>query len=266
MSFYACLVFGVISLSLGGVAGCFACIILGKLLNRAYLKSRFTVVCILLSVAVAFAAGGFILISNILFQIRLLPSHALFFLSLFFIGLLASSFWRTALPLFVLLYIILSTFTGINLYSVFGSKPENVSVTVTFQSVGVGDQVYFVDSLKDKSLVVEVFTLPSFLLIPLPRVWYSVIGVADSDSTLELDKNFRGKSFFVGLTTPLIPESSLDSDSFIRKLSSSYLNKLLSNRKNLLIPIPADSTVPAVYSLRFQVKGETLSCNLIKAL
>ena len=64
MSFYSCLVFGITSICLGALAGCLICVISAKITNKKYLRSRFAVSCVLLSVAVAMCAGGFVLIKD----------------------------------------------------------------------------------------------------------------------------------------------------------------------------------------------------------
>jgi len=41
---------------------------------------------------------------------------------------------------------------------------------------------------------------------------------------------------------------------------------MLNNKKYLLIQIPVDDMLPAVYTLNFTQKGEVLTCRLIKNL
>ena len=83
MSFYSCLVFGITSICLGALAGCLICVISAKIANKKYLRSRFAVSCVLLSVAVAMCAGGFVLISDMAAQMQFVFQNIVYFAALF---------------------------------------------------------------------------------------------------------------------------------------------------------------------------------------
>ena len=264
MSFATSLVFGIISICLGGITGSVLCILSGVLFKKKYLKSHFTIICVLLSVAVAFGTGGFVLIENLLQQISLIGQWWMFFLALFCAGVLSACFWKIALPVFVFAYILVSLVTGIKLYSQFGSKLDSVSVTVRNDSIKVQEDCFYMDDINHKSLVVEVYTIPGILIIPLPRVWYSVIGVISSDVEIDKTSDVRGLHEFSGIHAEL--EFGEKSDLLWQKQIDTFMKWVLQNRKNLLIEVPVDENLPAVYTLTFNVKGENLTCKIDKQL
>ena len=257
MSFYSCLVFGITSICLGALAGCLICVISAKIANKKYLRSRFAVSCVLLSVAVAMCAGGFVLISDMAAQMQFVFQNIVYFAALFALGLLCSVFWRSVLPLCVLVYILASAFTGFKLYSLYGSKADSITVTVTRNSIQLERDDCPVDDCKNKSIVVEARVLPAQFLFPLPRVWYSPIGVIDSEAQVDGGENLRFNHAFSG------PESAVSQSEGENK---GFVEKVLGPRKNLLIKIPPQDAVPSIYTLNFKTRGEVLTCSLNKDL
>ena len=265
MSFYACLSFAIVSLCLGGVAGCLFCVAFAKIFHKKFLKARISVVFLLLSVVVAFGAGGFVFIKNPSFELSAFLTEKLFFFALFATGFLGAVFWKTVFPVLIAFYIALSAFTGIALYSEFGILPDNMSVTLNKTFIEAGKSTFFVDSPENKSLAVEVYVLPKKLLLPLPRVWYRVIGTVDF-SYIDDGKNIRLSSEFSG--DVLLDENSKNNqkNSFFARHLRNYMGWVLKTRKNLLVPLPQNELLPSVYTLKFKRKTEILSCRLEKNL
>lgn len=264
MSFYACLIFAVISLCLGGTAGCLLCMAGARLCKKAFLKARISAVCLLLTAAVIAGAAGFVFIKDLTLQLEYLCSDLPFFAAIFAAGLLSAVFWKVFIPLFLVIYIVLASFTGVSLYSKFGVLPDSVSVTLNKNFVEAGNAVFFVDSPAEKSLVVEVYTLPSKLLLPLPRVWYGVIGTVgcgyiDDGSNIRLASGFSGEEALPAFESP-------EKEAALKKQQKKYLEHILKNRQNLLIPLPEGELLPSVFTLKFRRKDEKLSCRLVKNL
>lgn len=265
MSFYACLSFAIISLCLGGVAGCLFCAGFARIFHKKFLKARISVIFLLLSVVVAFGAGGFIFIKNPSFEFSVFLTEKFFFFAIFAAGFLGAVFWKIVFPALIAFYIALSAFTGIALYSEFGILPDNMSVTLNKTFIEAGKSTFFVDSPENKSLAVEVYILPKKLLIPLPRVWYRVIGTVDS-SYVDDGKNIRLSSDFSGEILPDENSKNSQKDSLFEKKIKAYRKWVLKTRKNLLVPLPQNELLPSVYTLKFKRKTEILSCRLEKNL
>ena len=264
MSFYACLIFAVTGLCLGGAAGCLLCMVVARFCKKNFLKARISAVCLLLAVAVMAGAVGFVLIKDFSSEFETLCSDLPFFAAIFAAGLLCAVVWKIFIPLFMIFYIALASFTGVGLYSKFGVLPDSVSVTLNKNFVEAHKAVFFVDSPAEKSLVVEVYTLPAKLLLPLPRVWYGVIGTVDSSyqddgSDIRLASGFSGQEVLPSFENPQKEWS-------LKNLQQKYFEIILKKRSNLLIPLPQGEMLPSVFTLKFQRKGETLSCRLVKNL
>ena len=275
MNFFGALVFGIIFLCLGGVCGCACCIALGKCFKKHYSPAYFTVLCVLLSFCVAAAALGLILLPELNAQIDGFFKNLIFFVCLFFAGFLSSSLWRIFLGLFLLIYVILSIYTGIKLYGKFGTSLDSVEVSVFQNRISIGGESIFIDSENQKGIVVEVFELPPILLLPLPRVWYSVIGIVDLKSESYQNQNIRKLPSFSALASA--KEKNEDANSaekiksrfrfaeFFVEKENDFMNWVLKNRKNLIVEIPGD-VIPVIYNLDFTSKGEILNCKLNKVL
>ncbi|MCR5724242.1 MAG: hypothetical protein K6G80_04055 [Treponema sp.] len=85
-------------------------------------------------------------------------------------GFFCAVFWRIILPLVVMLYIAVTVFTGVTLYSVFGVQNDTLAVSVQREGFSVNENFYAAE--KPEGMYFNLYTLPSVLLLPLPRVWY----------------------------------------------------------------------------------------------
>ncbi|WP_147634206.1 hypothetical protein [Treponema pectinovorum] len=215
-----------------------------------------------MSVLIAFATVGFIFIDDVIAKLSYIEQNPAFFVFAAICGFLCTSFWKIFLPLIVLSYILISVFTGSHLYKRFGAMPNFIPITVNQSSVNCDGFDFFIDSPQKKSLVVEVYTLPSILIIPLPRLWYSVIGVVDSDY-VDDGSDIREKSVFSGKDL-----KTKENDSFCigKKKFDLYRKWIFSNRKYILVPLPNEENLPSVYKLNFKESDEILYCSLSKSL
>lgn len=262
MKFLSALIFFVCALCLGGTVGVLFSFFKDFVIKKKSFKSYFFVLCVLLSIAVAFAAAGFVLIEDTRAQLLYVKQNQTFFILVASCGFLCTAFWKIALPVFVLLYIVLASFTGSNLYKSFGTMPTFVPVTVNQSSVNCDGSDFFIDSPQKKSLVIEVYTLPSILILPLPRLWYYVIGVTDS-SYVDDGSDIRLKSGFSGRSETVDERALYLSD---KKILEPYAHWLFSDRKYIFVPIPDEENLPSVFRLNFKERDEKLFCSLSKSL
>lgn len=248
MSFCAVLVFSILALCAGGVCGCLVCAVAGRVFHKPSVKAdkakvRFNAVCVLLSVSVASLAVGFIFIENFFYQMHLVCSHALFFLFVFACGLLCACFWKSFLPVFLVAYISFSLFTGAALYKMFGSFPDSVLVVAGNDSVTIDGRIFYAGETEDKKIAVNAYVLPSSLIVPLPRVWCKIIGIATSFGEADTGEVLRVDGFL-----------------------ARYSRWLIKNKKELFVDLPSGDALPSVYTLRLRREGENLVCNLSRNL
>ncbi len=265
MSFSWALVSGIVSLCAGGVTGSLICVAAGRIFHKRYLKTHFVIVCILMSIAVAVAAGGFVFIDNLQSEITSVFAEGSFFLVMYLVGLLSVCFWKIVLPVAVLLYICLSTVTGINLYKKFGSQLSSVPVTISAGAVKAGENTFYADQTAGKSIVVEVYTIPGELLIPVPRVWYQISGLADSSVHVSPGESLRNTHGFSGLPSEIEPVQEV-SDFLWQAQIQKFMDYVIGKPLNLLVPIPVDDVMPGLYTLNIKTRGEVLSCSLNRNL
>lgn len=265
MKFFPTLIFFIFFLTFGGIFGVIFCFLKDFLIKRKSFKSYFFLLCILLSVLIAFATVGFIFIDDISAKLSYIEQNPAFFIFAAICGFLCTSFWKIFLPLTVLSYILISVFTGSHLYKRFGAMPNFIPITVNQSSVNCDGFDFFIDSPQKKSLVVEVYTLPSILIIPLPRLWYSVIGVVDSDY-VDDGSDIREKSVFSGKDLNAGEDKAIKVFSFAKKNFDTYFKWIFSNRKYILVPLPNEENLPSVYKLNFKESDEILYCGLSKSL
>ncbi len=268
MSFSFSLCFAVFSLCAGGIFGNLFCIILGLAFKKKYLKQRITVIFLFCSLAVAFFAFAFI--KDIFSQVLFLKSEWLYFCCIFAAAFFSSVFWKVVLPLCFAFYVFICAWTGIMLYKSFGSLPEKQSVTLNRDSVIIDENSFYIEKQNNKKIVIEVYTLPAKLILPLPRVWYLVAGITDADffvadneqNTLKTVKNASG---FVGIAQIDKTYKTL-ANTKLQKLNSDYFSWILKEQKILYVPLPQTEILPSVYTLSFKAKSENLTCRLEKNL
>lgn len=156
------------------------------------------------------------------------------------------------------------------LYGRFGPLPEKQNVTLNRESVIIDENSFYVEKTNSKKIVIEVYTLPEKLILPLPRVWYSVAGITDADFSAAEDeenilKTVKNASGFVG--NPQIEENEKTVvNTKLQKLNSEYFSWILKKQKVLYVPLPQNEILPSVYTLIFKTKAENLTCRLEKNL
>ena len=268
MSFFGFLCFAVFSLCAGGILGNLLCIILGLACKQKYLKQRITVIFLFFSLATAFFAFAFI--KDIFLQFEFFKSEWLYFCCIFTAAFFSAVFWKIVLPLCFAFYVFICAWTGIMLYGRFGPLPEKQNVTLNRESVIIEENSFYVEKTNSKKIVIEVYTLPEKLILPLPRVWYSVAGITDADFSAAEDeenilKTVKNASGFVG--NPKIEENEKTVvNTKLQKLNSEYFSWILKKQKVLYVPLPQNEILPSVYTLIFKTKAENLTCRLEKNL
>lgn len=153
--------------------------------------------------------------------------------------------------------------TGYILYGKYGTLPDSASVMVSDSAVIIDNKKYFSDDIKNKALVVETYTLPSVLILPLPRVWYSVIGLIDV-AHKENGNDIRRSADFSGGDEDI--NKGIGAFTYWGRKYEEYKKWLFSNNKNLLIPIPEEQILPVEYTLIYKTSGDELRCRLVRQL
>lgn len=242
MSFYVVLVFAVFFLCSGGACGCLACVAAGKISRKAFLKARISITYILLSASIVSLPAGAVFIGDIRSQFAVLSTYSLFFFCIFVCGLVCGCFLRTVLPFFLATYILFASSTGTILYKAFGSMSDRMPVVVSNNSLSIGGKVFYADSPQNRKIAVNAYVLPAILVVPLPRVWYSVSDIADS-----------GKA-------------ELGETKSLAEPATRYLKWLLADKRKIIVDLPSNDLLPAVYTLNFKIKEGRLVCGLSKNL
>ena len=257
-------------LSLGSSAGCLICMLSGKIFHKSVLKSRFTIFCVLLSLAIAIFAFSLIVIPEMYASpaelLDMAGKNILFLCGLFACGLLCSVFWRSILPLAVSCFIALSVFTGIKLYGVFGANEEIFSLVVQNDAIKVNGQSYPVQSPQGKSLVIKKYTLPAALLVPLPRIWYEVCGVADTSTDSLFVSDITTLSHFSGDAERSVVFSGEGNEVFLGGFVQAYREWMLKKSSFQLIPLDDSSVYPSLYTVKIHAGEEVLSATLVRNL
>jgi len=257
-------------LSLGSSAGCLICMLSGKIFHKSVLKSRLTIFCVLLSLAIAIFAFSLIVIPEMYASpadlLDMAGKNILFLCGLFACGLLCSVFWRSILPLAVSCFIALSVFTGIKLYGVFGANEEIFSLVVQNDAIKVNGQNYPVQNPQGKSLVIKKYTLPAALLVPLPRIWYEVCGVADTSTDSLFVSDISTLSHFSGDADRSVVFSGEGNEVFLGGFVQAYREWMLKKSSFQLIPLDDSSVYPSLYTVKIRAEGEVLSATLVRNL
>lgn len=242
MSFCAALVFAVFFLCSGGACGCLACVVAGKILRKSFLKVRLAILYILLSASIISLLAGAVFIRDIRSQFVILSTYSLFFFCVFVCGFLCGCFLRTVLPFFLAAYIFFAASTGIILYKAFGGLPDGVPVVVRNNSLSIDGKMFYADSPQNRKIAVNAYVLPAILVVPLPRVWYSVSGITVSS------------------------ESVIGEVRFPDEPATRYSKWLLADKRKIIVDLPSADFLPAVYTLSFKTKEGKLVCGLSKNL
>lgn len=255
MTFITALFLAIIFLCFGGILGCFFCVCIGKVFNRRYLKTRTTIIFVLLSILVATSSVFFVFFYNKNIEIDII-----FLFVNFVIGFLCITLWKFFLPLFVLLYVVISALTGICLYKKFTHNTDRLSVIVYDNYLKVEDKTIYLDNVEEKAFVVNVYNLPSVLLAPLPRVWYEVVGVTSLQHVQ--GDNFVENSTFIALKENQVSEKKW----FWSEQFEKYMNWVLGDKSKLLVNIPTSDYYPISIDLVFLQQNERLTCKVVNSL
>lgn len=161
----------------GGAIASVFCIIFGRIFKKRYLRARFSIIFIFLSIAIVSFSLCFFVAPDFLSLFPLEICDLLFFLSIFALGLLVTRFWKIALPSFLVLYIGFSFYFALSFYKAFGISDDTRQVVI---------------SNVDDAVDAEIFVLNEKILLPLPRVWYR-IKVSGEQSSCDYELNFLSK-------------------------------------------------------------------------
>lgn len=257
MNFTATLCVSCFALCSGGAFASIVCVCAAKLLKRRYLRSRFAITCVLLSIAIVSAASLLIFVPEFFMLPPAESADIIFYVLLFVFGFLCSAFWKTVLPISLSIYIILSFCTGIHLYRKFGTLTEFHNISVTEKNVYVDEKSFTVPGDVQKSVVLSVYTLPNKLLLPLPRVWYTV------DSVIPTSEKDSYKSLSDELDVFSPPKKS---GNFFLKAVDKYDSYIFSQCESTFVSIPNQTVLPSLYTMTCHAYSGQLFCSVNRSL
>ena len=148
----------------------------------------FTLMCVFFTFAVIFYTILIFLTSSLLPHSILLKTHIsqgfsalsfyLIFAFAFLAGFLISFSCKIFLPLFSILYILLTIFTLHELKTFFGPQNKLIPIKIDEKSITVGGK--FFDKNEIAQLTVQTFTLPDTFFLPLKRTWFFISELHES--------------------------------------------------------------------------------------
>ena len=192
---------------------------------------RFSAACIAFSLAVVSFAALLIVPNTTalfhfsLFDFRPSAGTVLFFAAAFLVGAAAFLVPHITIPSFALLVLFLSVLTHRALSGSFYTEKEFVEIVSSGASVAIDGA----ETKNVRELKVTAYRLPETFVIPVRRNWYAVERTKKSAKAFG-PKNQEPTSIFVRAKNAVVG----------------------TGQKSLSVPIPTDSVVPAVYTLRFK--------------
>ncbi len=258
MTFSLYLALGILSLSLGAFIACVVCVSGALIARQKYYKSRITFILLLLSVIII--CTTFIVITDfrtVIGCIKCVSDVFYFVILLFGAGFLMAWLWKFFIPFFILCYVICSVFTGIILYSSFDNIKESFDITVAKNSIKLDEKKLNCNMSGKKSIVLESYTLPDNLLLPLPRVWYRFYGVTDTEK--KGDKAQYKTIDYINSDYGIKNEYILD----VKKKYEMYL---FANKELKYIDLSSSEVYPILYHVKVEVKNNKITYVLQQTL
>jgi hypothetical protein len=179
MSFFATFYVAVCCLCTGGAAGCMFFLFTSAALYKEKPGWWLSLFCILLCFVICAVVALLLTEPHLCIDVFFLQRKSLFYcLLLFAAGALCAVRVRIVLPTFLVFYIVFTIFCISNLTTRFGYPPVIVSIAVDVSSVTINGRRYEKPVTNDgnRKLYIQYCGLSSWLLIPGPRVWYTVSG------------------------------------------------------------------------------------------
>ena len=210
----------------------FACLLKILLSSKKHEKktSRFVFLCVFLSFTVILYTILIFAASSLSWPLDFSKNHSYYYLILaiiFATGTVISFFWKIALPVSLVLYVLLSFFTNYLMKSIFGEQRNMIPVHLEKNS-------------PEKEIPIVYCPLPDTLALPVRRSWI-----------------FEGEK---------LPEQKNGILNFppVKFYAEKVLLKNLKEAQIFRIPEP--EVFPSLYSVHIDFKGSTLLCKVQKDL
>ncbi len=245
------------SFFLGLSLGSFVAIFAGSVFHKSYLKIRFSLACIFLTFAVmAFAT----------MLIFLPESHSLRFFTrsdvYFWLGILAggffiSLFWKYLLIPAFLAFLVLWIHSYLFLHSFFSNQNENMFVSVQQSSMILDERLFQIDESEGRTALIKLYSLPKRLILPLPRWWFKITVLSDS----QLADSEDSSVFFEDEDLKLENKSNMLDE--WRQLFNYWL---LGESEYATVRIPDSKNYPVLYNLSVKSNIDRPEIELKKTL
>lgn len=168
------------SFFLGISLGSFVAMFAGSVFHRSYLKIRFSLACVFLSFAVVAFAVMLIFLPeshNLKFFTK---SDVYFWLVILAGGFFISVFWKYLLIPAFLVFLVLWIHSYLFLHSFFAGQNESMFVSVQQSSMILDERLFQIDASDGRTALIKLYSLPKRLILPLPRWWFKITVLSDS--------------------------------------------------------------------------------------
>ena len=206
---------------------------------------RFFAFCIFLSVAVALYTVLIFLRQNLLWFVPLYteaePARAVVFSLWAVAGLFIGMHWKIFLPVCMAVYLLATVLTALLLYRVFGKPVSQYTLTISEATLKIDDTVIPHTAAEPQDVRFVVLRVSDTLLLPLPRFWYDLADAVDVS-------RLPATPWFVWYLSHIVSSSSE------------------APLADLAVPLPQDTLLPALYTLRLYPRGNNMDYTLEKTL
>ena len=226
---------------------------------------HFSVICIMLSFAVASVALAIIFIPNLTSFFSFSRYDVVYYATVFVVGGACLAFPKICLPVFAALYVVLCVFTAAVLYKSFGFQTGVIPVSVSADSVSVAGVSYIAQNAPDDTVSIwfAVYTLPDKLLVPFARTWYFPAGISSRPVAVPAENSSAAESANSQTAVPeqdraeapalsefaLPAESEFPTEKQRKSLFAFFYAYLFSSPSVKPAVLPAASVYPALYSV-----------------
>lgn len=251
MNFVFTLSAAVVCLAVGISLGSFASMAVSKALHRKQKSYRLSLSLVMLSLAVAVAALAIIVISQNTTRsffaftnyLSFTKTNIIYYSAIFAVGIMCGALPVIFFPITIVIYVVISIFTTVAVFKTFGLQTDIVPVTVSENKIQVDKKTYKINSSPNQQneILFTVYTLPDYLLVPLPRTWYLQTSAKQS-----AEQEAPSLSTEPAVTAAKV--SSQESNTSSTKLS--FINSyIFSNTKTKTVKLPPSKFYPAIYTI-----------------
>lgn len=248
MTFQFFLYAGCACFFLGSAIGSILCIIFAAVFHKKFKTFRASSIYIFLSFVIIFCTLC-LLFCKIDFS-HLQKIDYIWAASIFFLGLLCASFFKTVLPITIALYSLTTIFSARILYKNYERLPKSINLLVAENYVELNNSRFSLQSLSSSnenaffSVAIRVNKLNNKYLFPLPRLFFDSMSIANSSHQ------------------KIVPEF----ESKVNLEENILISYLCNNYEVFFIDIPKAKIFPSLYSIEIAEKNGKIKFKLIKTL